>query len=140
MRKSGDEYKLPNGEIVGVSLSEKPPQGARIWNGYDYENQYWVYNGVRDTRTLEELRAAIEAKRGFMDECNEDDISCSIHTNHGNKCPACGRQTLKKEEVQNALSRYCGKYICSDCGMREAFEGDFWHGNALHGAIRQGAE
>lgn len=42
------------------------------------------------------------------------------------KCPACGKNTLDEVNVRNALSRYCKKYICSDCGVREAFEGYFW--------------
>ena len=59
MRTSKDEYKMPNGEIVAISQIEQPPEGARIWNGYDYINQCWIFNGERDTRTLEELKAAM---------------------------------------------------------------------------------
>lgn len=43
-------------------------------------------------------------------------------------CPACGVEPLDPVEVRNALSRYCSKYICSQCGVREAFEGFFWIG------------
>lgn len=57
MRTSKDEYILTNGEIIALSQNEIPPQGARIYNGYDYHNQYWVFGGKRDTRTLEELQA-----------------------------------------------------------------------------------
>ena len=59
MRISKDEYKLSSGEIIALSQDEQPPQGAQIWNGYDYHNQYWVFNGQRDTRTLEELQQAL---------------------------------------------------------------------------------
>ncbi len=59
MRTSKDEYKLPTGEVVALSQNEQPPTGARIWNGYDYQRQYWVRNGERDTRTLEQLRSDI---------------------------------------------------------------------------------
>lgn len=118
-RTSKDEWKLPGGEIVALSQDEMPPAGEIVWNGYDYEKQEWVYNGKKDTRSIEELRAAFRAKR--------------------RTCPACGQATLDPEPVLNSLSRYCPKEICNDCGNREAFEGDFWHGNALHGALRPGA-
>ena len=49
------------------------------------------------------------------------------------RCPACGDLKLHKIEVRNALSRYCDKYICSDCGTTEALEGDFWHSRAQFG-------
>ena len=117
MRTSTNQYRLPTGELVYQHDERNLPTGAILWNGYDYEKQCWIYKGERDTRTLEELRESIEAS----------------------KCPACGRATLRENEVENALSRYCSKHICNDCGMREAFEGDFWHGNALHGEIRAGA-
>jgi len=70
MRTSKDEYVLLTGEIVAVSQSEQPPQGARIWNGYDYQKQFWVHEGERDTRTLEELRATLptEAKALAMSD------------------------------------------------------------------------
>ncbi len=55
MRTSKDEYRLPNGEIIALSQMEQPPEDAKIWNGYDYKNQHWVYKGNKDTRTLEEL-------------------------------------------------------------------------------------
>jgi hypothetical protein len=40
------------------------------------------------------------------------------------KCLGCGGP-LDQEEVRNALSRYGHGYICSDCGTREALQGDF---------------
>jgi len=42
MRISNDIYKITNGKKI-------------LWKGYDYKNQYWVFKGKRDTRTLEEL-------------------------------------------------------------------------------------
>jgi hypothetical protein len=58
MRTSKDEYILPNGKIIAISQSERPPQEAKIYNGYDYINQKWIYKGKPDTRTLEELKLA----------------------------------------------------------------------------------
>jgi len=40
------------------------------------------------------------------------------------ECKGCGGP-LRTPEVHNSLSRYGHGYICSDCGMREAFDGDF---------------
>ena len=68
MRTSKDEYKLPDGTIAALSQDQAPPEGAVVWNGYDYRNQYWVREGARDTRTLEELRAAVENKKSKV--CN----------------------------------------------------------------------
>ena len=50
-------------------------------------------------------------------------------------CPACGENKLDCYEIRNALSRYRKAYICSDCGMREAFEGDFWGNPGLEEKI-----
>lgn len=61
MRTSKDIYRLRTGELVAVSPSEQPPHGATLWSGYDYTAQCWVYEGKRDTRTLEELRASMAA-------------------------------------------------------------------------------
>jgi hypothetical protein len=59
MRTSKDEYKTLDGSLVAVSQDQKPPQGAVIWNGYDYKNQFWVFNGEKDTRTLEQLKESL---------------------------------------------------------------------------------
>lgn len=42
------------------------------------------------------------------------------------KCPACEKEILNENEVENSLSRFSNIYICSDCGVRESFEGFFW--------------
>jgi rubredoxin len=45
------------------------------------------------------------------------------------KCPACGEiKPLFKARAGhgNSYSRYADKYICSECGTKEAFEGFFW--------------
>lgn len=55
MRTSCDQYKLSTGELVNVSQMHTPPEGAVIWNGYDYEKQQWIFEGKPDTRTLEQL-------------------------------------------------------------------------------------
>ena len=59
MRKSQDQYITADGQIVTLALDAPKPPGLILWNGYDYENQYWVHNGKRDTRTIEELKTAI---------------------------------------------------------------------------------
>ena len=66
MRFSKDQYRLQDGRIVGVSQSEEAPEGATLWNGYDYVKQEWVFEGKKDERTIEELKAAIEKV-----ECSE---------------------------------------------------------------------
>lgn len=38
------------------------------------------------------------------------------------ECPICGHTLMQYP----ALSRYANIDICSDCGVREAFEGFFW--------------
>jgi hypothetical protein len=42
-------------------------------------------------------------------------------------CPCCVK-SLRPRPVENALSRYRHVYICVDCGIKEAFHGDFWKG------------
>jgi len=59
MRTSSDEYILPSGEIIAVNQTTEPPLNAKLYNGYDYVNQYWVFKGQRDTRTLEQLKASL---------------------------------------------------------------------------------
>lgn len=41
-------------------------------------------------------------------------------------CPACGG-TLRDKPAHNSYSRYRDLWICAPCGVREAFEGVFWH-------------
>lgn len=55
MRTSCDQYKTVEGNIINVFDLDSLPDGAILWNGYDYDNQYWVYNGSRDIRSVEEL-------------------------------------------------------------------------------------
>jgi hypothetical protein len=59
---SCDQYRLPNGLIVNCTseaIEEQIKQdGGKLWNGYDYEKQEWVYHGKKDTRTLEDLQKA----------------------------------------------------------------------------------
>ena len=47
---------------------------------------------------------------------------------NGNICPAC-HGDMPREKSRKSLSRYCDRYICPDCGTREAFEGFFWSRN-----------
>ena len=57
MRKSNDVYKMPNGELIEINQMTQPPENAKLWQGYDYEKQEWVFNDKKDIRTLEELKA-----------------------------------------------------------------------------------
>ncbi len=54
-------------------------------------------------------------------------------------CKGCGgtadAKELNKDIAMNSLSRYGHGYICSECGMREAFEGDFIKYNAKYDAM-----
>jgi hypothetical protein len=52
MRTSNDEYKTKEGDIISISQDTIPPEGAIVWNGYDYKNQMWVFEGKKDTRTI----------------------------------------------------------------------------------------
>ena len=58
-RISKDHYKMPDGKDIFVSGGETPPEGATLWNGYDYIKQQWIFKGKRDTRTLEQLRKMV---------------------------------------------------------------------------------
>lgn len=43
------------------------------------------------------------------------------------KCPRCKENELHEDAAMNALSRRDNKtYICSDCGVREAIEGEYF--------------
>ena len=46
MRTSSDEYR-----------------NGKLWNGYDYDKQEWVFEGKKDTRTLEEIQEAVKKER-----------------------------------------------------------------------------
>jgi hypothetical protein len=59
MRTSNDEYKTKEGDIISISQDTIPPEGAIVWNGYDYKNQMWVFEGKKDTRTIEELKLSL---------------------------------------------------------------------------------
>jgi hypothetical protein len=64
MRTSKDEYIFSNGVKILVSCDEKPPAGAKLFNGFDYQNQQWVHNGVKDIRTLVQLFQILEKEKG----------------------------------------------------------------------------
>ena len=64
MRMSADEYILPSGEIVAVEPNVSAEvqvlyPNAKLWNGYNYERQEWVFKGQKDIRTLAELKASL---------------------------------------------------------------------------------
>ena len=91
MRTSKDVYKNPLGRLITLlNNSEQSDEfikahGLKLWNGYDYKNQYWVHNGERDTRTLDELKAEMAAKNPYICtwckngehiECEADMCTC----------------------------------------------------------------
>lgn len=43
-RTSGDTWIYPDGRTVTVQPGEQV-EGAKLYNGYDYENQFWVNEG-----------------------------------------------------------------------------------------------
>ncbi len=55
---------------------------------------------------------------------------------HGAVCPACEAEWLHPEQARNALSRYCDLYICTPCGIQEAFRNFFWSTRALERGAR----
>lgn len=63
MRTSKDQYKTIDGAIIEVGCNEQPPEGATIWNGYDYQKQCWIFEGQKDERSLEQLQAINESAR-----------------------------------------------------------------------------
>jgi len=56
MRTSNDIYRKKDGSFISINQNTEPPKDAVIWNGYDYQNQYWVFNGEKDNRTLKDLK------------------------------------------------------------------------------------
>lgn len=46
-RTSRDIYRTEYGKLIAVACYEKPPANAKLWRGYDYEKQYWVFDGKR---------------------------------------------------------------------------------------------
>lgn len=56
----------------------------------------------------------------------------------GVTCPACETNTLRPDMPRNSYSRYAQHYICSVCGVKEAFDGFFWRENCLARGIKLG--
>ena len=56
MRTSHDIYKLIDGTLVALDQMTAPPEGATLWNGYNYDKQKWWYQGQEDTRTIEQMK------------------------------------------------------------------------------------
>lgn len=48
---------------------------------------------------------------------------------HSLICPRCGGK-MREHKIDNALSRVCNAYICSQCGTDEAMQ-DFISGDAI---------
>lgn len=55
---------------------------------------------------------------------DQETISQDVHP-----CPRCGENSMRSDD--NALSRQVDVYICSDCGIDEAINGEIemeeWH-------------
>lgn len=46
-RESGQQYKMQDGSLrVLCCATVNVPDGAVLWNGYDYIKQQWVEEGV----------------------------------------------------------------------------------------------
>ena len=43
-RLSGDQWKFPDGSLIAVEPG-MAVKGVVLWNGYDYDNQFWVRHG-----------------------------------------------------------------------------------------------
>ena len=46
MRTFKDIYKTQEGKLVAIRSDEATPSNAKLYNGYDYNNQVWVMNGL----------------------------------------------------------------------------------------------
>ena len=55
MRLSGQIYKTKENKLIGRGL-EEAQKGETLYIGYNYKDQYWVFKGEKDTRTLEEIK------------------------------------------------------------------------------------
>lgn len=53
-----------------------------------------------------------------------DEVDSRYDAEEVHLCPGCGN-LLADNLAMNALSRYDHGYICTKCGQKEAFEGDF---------------
>ena len=90
---------------------------------------------ARDIRNLtnsillacERLNEGSDAEHGYLVEKTRK-LSSLVNNYEPDwdRCPACDKNHLYKSQVMNARSRYTDKYICSECGTREALEGYFW--------------
>ena len=100
MRTSKDQYKTKKGNIIAVSQNEKAPEGSKIWNGYDYKNQYWVYQGKKDERTLVEIRMTTNEPIVICFRCGLKDyesVMNKIGRNGDEHCWLC--DTCKDNEI-----------------------------------------
>lgn len=91
------------------------------------ENREYKIKGV--------LNSPVGTIKEIKEFCKNNEAEIGIIYEYNRKCPACREnkiivtisETDKKENLAfNSWSRYTDKYICSDCGTREAFEGYFW--------------
>ena len=56
MRTSNDIYKLQNGKLIEIDQMTQAPENAKLWRGYNYDKQEWIFDGKKDIRTLEQLK------------------------------------------------------------------------------------
>jgi hypothetical protein len=71
-RVSSDQFKIVDGVRV-------------LWNGYDYDNQCWIHEGKRDTRTLEELQATFYHHGGHKPDLSNDADAIAEHVEAGKR-------------------------------------------------------
>ena len=88
--------------------------------------------------TPEELKAASEAmeRAGFMSyEESTMELEAvdkimrfaKVQRKFNFPCPRCGKWSMDKDPIRNALSRRVNVYICNSCGTAEAMEDYFGH-------------
>lgn len=61
MRTSKDIYVNSLGQFILLGQNEQTREfikkkKLKIWSGFDYDKQEWIFEGKKDTRTLEELK------------------------------------------------------------------------------------
>ena len=70
MRTSNDVWKLADGTLVSFNQDTQPPEGASVYDGYDYKEQCWIHRGARDTRPIEVLKRAMQMGKCECAICN----------------------------------------------------------------------
>lgn len=56
MRTSPDIYKLPNNTLIFIDGTMTPPANSKLWSGYDYDRQLWIFKGKAENRTIDQMK------------------------------------------------------------------------------------